>query len=79
MCRLNVKQIQKEELQNDKRDPNVRFLQLDFASCEFQNEIQSALWSRNSVTLFTAAKFSQDNCPTFLICSDTKEMGKKYS
>ena len=49
---------------------------MDFAinySFEYQEDVQSALWSRSSVTLFTAACMHAGSCKTFLICSDTKE------
>ena len=42
-------------------------------SCEYQTEIQSALWSRASITLFTAAAITKDSCQSFLICSGTKD------
>ena len=45
-------------------------------SCEYQAEIQSALWSRASVTLFTAAVFYKDTTKTYLICSNTNDKGK---
>ncbi|CAB4008281.1 Hypothetical predicted protein [Paramuricea clavata] len=45
-------------------------------SCEYQTEIQSALWSRASVTSFTAAAITKDSCQSFLICSDTKNKDK---
>jgi len=45
-------------------------------SREYQNEVQSALWSRGSVTLFTAASMHKGNCQTYLICSDTKDKKK---
>ena len=46
-------------------------------SCEYQNEIQSALWSRNSINLFTAALYS-NNLPgkSFLLITDCKDKGK---
>ena len=44
--------------------------------CEYQNEVQSALWSRNSVQLFTGAVFYNNDCKTYQICSDTKDKGK---
>ena len=49
-----VKRIQSDAFESLK-EAN-RILQIDFAmaySCEYQDEIQSALWSRASVTLFT--------------------------
>lgn len=56
-----------------------RVLQIDFAmaySCEYQNKVQSALWSRASVQLFTAAGFFNGKCSSFIICSDAKDKGK---
>ena len=76
---INIKRIQAEEFQEDQSTPNVRILQMDFAmnySCEYQEEVQSAPWSRASVTLFTAAAMNDGKCKTFLICSDTKEKTK---
>ena len=76
---INIKRIQARQFQEDQSNPNVRILQADFAmnySCEYQDEVQSALWSRASVTLFTAAAMHDGQCKTFLICSNTKEKTK---
>ena len=76
---INLKRIQADEFSKDKNNEKVRLLQMDFAmnfSCEYQNEVQSALWSRGSVTLFTAAAMHKGNCQTYLICSDTKDKEK---
>lgn len=76
---VRVKRIQATAFEKDKSGNNSRILQVDFAmaySCEYQNEIQSALWSRASVQLYTAAVFVNDECHTYLICSDTKDKGK---
>ena len=46
-------------------------------SCEHQNEIQSALWSRSSVNLFTGALYSKGRgCQCFLIVTDSQDKGK---
>jgi hypothetical protein len=45
-------------------------------SCEYQDVIQSALWSCASVTLFTAAVFYKETTKTYLICSNIKDKGK---
>ena len=45
-------------------------------SCKYQNEIQSALWSRESVMLFTTAMTYKTECKTFLIVSDSRDKGK---
>jgi hypothetical protein len=79
LTHVNTKRIQAEEFENDKKSENKRVLQIDFAmnySCEYQSEIQSALWSRASVTLFTAAAITKDSCQSYLICSDTREKDK---
>lgn len=53
---------------------------MDFAmsySCEYQNEVQSALWSRNSVNLFTMALFVKDEkCRSFIGVTDSHDKGK---
>ena len=70
MHHVNLKRIQAAEFQQDKLNDDVRILQVDFAmsfGCEYQNEIQSALWSRSSVMLFTAASFYKGNCQTYVI------------
>jgi len=74
---VRIKRIQSAAFDDDKKHCCV--LQVDFAmaySCEYQNEIQSALWARDSVTLFTGAMFCGNACKTFLICSDTRDKGK---
>lgn len=76
---VRIKRIQSNEFLKDKNLSHKRVLQMDFAmsySCEYQNEIQSALWNRNAVLLFTAATFFGGECQTYLICSDTPEKGK---
>lgn len=76
---INVKRIQAKQFLEDQHNPAVRVLQIDFAmnySCEYQNEVQSALWSRASVALFTAATIYNGMCKTFLICSDTRDKTK---
>ncbi|GBN11113.1 hypothetical protein AVEN_248400-1 [Araneus ventricosus] len=59
--------------------PESRVLQLDFAtnySGSYQDEVQGALLTRKSITLFTAAVFVHGKCNTYLICSDTSEKEK---
>lgn len=76
---VNTKRVQHGEFEKDKKKDQVRILQIDFAmsfSCEYQNEIQSALWSRSSGLLFTAAVFWRNDCETYVICSDTKNKDK---
>jgi len=74
---VRVKRIQEAEFENDKKA--ARVLQIDFAmayQCEYQDEVQSALWSRQSVTLFTAAVFHCGETKSLVICSDTKNKDK---
>ena len=76
---VNTKRIQAQDFEDDKIDDEARILQIDFAmnySCEYQNEVQSALWSRGSVMLFTAAVTYKDTCKTYLICSNSCDKGK---
>ena len=72
---INVKRIQAAEFERDKNDEKKRVVQIDYAmnfTSEWQDEIQSALWHRCSVTLFTIAIYGKDFEKTALICSDTK-------
>ena len=58
---------------------NTHVLQIEFAmiySCEYQNEIQSDLWSLRNVMLFTAALTYKSVCKTFLIVSDSHDKDK---
>lgn len=74
---VRIKRIQASAFESDKENSLV--LQLDFAmnyTCEWQGEVQSALWSRKSVTLFTAAMFDAKNTKCFLIVSDTRDKTK---
>ena len=68
IAHINTKRVQAQEFESDKKRENVRVLQIDFAmnySCEYQVEVQSALWSRASITLFTAAAITKDSCQCF--------------
>ncbi|XP_071034011.1 uncharacterized protein [Parasteatoda tepidariorum] len=79
MKHVHIKRIQHAEFEKDKSNQKTRIMQVDFAmsfSCEYQNEVQSALWSRATVLLFTAAVFYQNECKTFIICSDTTSKDK---
>ena len=57
---VRIKQIIHDNFEQDKKDSKCHLLQVDFAmaySCEYQNEVQSALWSHQTVNLFTAATY----------------------
>ena len=46
-------------------------------SCDYQNEVQSALWSWKCINLFTAAVYSKSQvCQPFLIITDSQDKGK---
>lgn len=74
---VRVKHIQSRAFEICKEEKTV--IQMDFAmaySCDYKNEVQSALWSRASVTLFTCAIFQDGKCESHLIVSDTTDKGK---
>ena len=77
---VRVKRIQANAFECDKSCPDYSVLQFDYAmafSCEYQDEIQSGLWSRASVNLFTAALYQRDKkCESFLCVSDSQDKGK---
>ena len=77
---VRIKHIQAAAFEREKKDPNCSVLQMDFAmnySCEYQNEIMSALWSRASVGLFTAALYERDlPCQSFIIATDSNDKYK---
>lgn len=76
---VNTKRIQANQFESDKKKPKARVLQMDFAmayECEYQNEVQSALWTRGSVNLLTAACTVDGQTQTFLICTDSKHKDK---
>ena len=79
LTHVNIKQIQSLQFQEDLQNPEAHVLQIDFSmsySCEYQNEIQSVLWSHESVMSFTAAMTYKAECKTFLIVSDSRDKGK---
>lgn len=61
-------------------DSSSCLLQMDFAenySCLFQDEIQSAHWHQNQVTLYTVIAYHRDEKLSIVIASDTREHEKK--
>ena len=57
---VQLKRILEASFQTVKAKSNIGITQIDFAmaySCEYQNEIQSALWASASINLFTLARF----------------------
>ena len=66
-----------QHLQRTKRG---EILQCNFAmvySCDYQNEVQNALWSWKCINLFTTALYSKSPvCQLFLIITDSQDKGK---
>ena len=76
---MNLKKIQARTFQEDIKDANARVLEIDYAmayQCQQQSEVQSALWTRDSVNLFTYVVYQNDKIKTFLICTNYK--GKTF-
>ena len=76
---VQVKRIQESSFNQIKSKSDVGLIQIDFAmaySCEYQNEIQSALWSRDSINLFTLARFVNQNVDCHLFVLDNYKKDK---
>ena len=76
---VRVKKKQEKEFKDDQEKEDIRIVQMDFAMsyiCEYQDEIQKALWHRNTVMLFTVAVFLNGDCSTYVIVSNAKEKDK---
>ena len=76
-----IKRIMHNNFEQDKKDSKYYLLQkliLPIAcNCEYQNEVQSALWSCQTVNLFTAATYDTNgNGKSFLILTDSHDIGK---
>ena len=74
---VQLKRIQEASFQTVKAKSNIGITQIDFAmaySCEYQNEIQSALWTRASINLFTLARFvNQEGFCHLFVLDDYKK------
>ena len=76
---VNLKRIQANAFQNNINDADTRDLQIDYAmayQCQQQSEVQSALWTRGTINLFTCVVYHKDQTKTFLICTDYKGKDK---
>ena len=77
---VRIEQIQSTASMEDKKRSDCHVLQCDFTmtySWEYQNEVQSDLWSRKCINLFTAALYSKSQvCQPFLIITDSQDKGK---
>ena len=72
---VRIKRIQSTAFTENKKRNDCHVLQCGFAmaySCDYQNEVQSDLWSRKCINLFTAALYSKNQvCQPFLIITDS--------
>ena len=80
---VRIKRVQSNAFEFDKKDKDLSLLHFDFAmaySCAYQNEIQSALWSRRSVNLFTAIFYNGKEKPTpYLVVTNCLKIKMPYS
>ena len=76
---VRIKRIQEAKFLEDKAKANVGLTEIDFAmpySCEYQNEIQSALWTRATINLFTLASFVNQEVTCHLFVLDNYKKDK---
>ena len=81
---MRIKWIQSTAFMEDKKRSDCHVLQCDFAMayrCDYQNEVQSALWSGKCINSFTAALYSKSQvCQPFLIITaKTKEKNPVFT
>ena len=72
---VNTKRIQAREFEAVTNKKNARVLQMESAmvyECMYQDEVQSACWSRGSVNLFTAASISKPPHKTYPVSTHSK-------
>ena len=70
--------------QQNKKNSKCHLLHFGFAmtnSCEYQNEVQSAFWSQQTVKVFTAATYDTNDDTnvkenSFLIVTNSQDKGK---
>eukprot|EP00112_Aurelia_sp_Birch-Aquarium-sp1_P019466 Seg4820.5 transcript_id=Seg4820.5/GoldUCD/mRNA.D3Y31 product="hypothetical protein" protein_id=Seg4820.5/GoldUCD/D3Y31 len=80
----HIKRQQAKSYQSDKelasnKDSEIAVLQMDFAenySCSAQDEVQSAHWNQNQVTLFTTVSWLKGKVVSHVIVSDFMEHTK---
>ena len=76
---VRIKRIQEARFLEDKAKANVGVTQIDFAmaySCEYQNETESALWTRATINLFTLARFVNQEVTCHLFVLDNYKKDK---
>ena len=76
---VRIKRIQEARFLEDKAKANVGITQKDFSmaySCKYQNEIQSALWTRATINLFTLARFVNQEVTCHLFVLDNYKKDK---
>lgn len=77
---VHVKRVQSSAFDLDKKMHNVRVTQFDFAmnfTSEVQREVQSALWGRASIVLFTVASKLNDSDTSMVLVSQNVSKDKK--
>ena len=78
--RLQAKQYELDKKLASAKESKIGVLQMDFAenySCVVQDEIQSAHWNQNQVTLFTTVAWFKGTIDSQVIVSDFMEHTKK--
>ena len=68
--------------QEDIKDATTQVVQIAYAmayQCQQQSEVQSALWTRGSLNIFTSAVYHNDQTQTFIICTNYKEKDKCFN
>ena len=73
-CYVTKCQAKAFNIDRDAAEPQSATLQIDFGenySCTSQDEVQSAYWNREGVTLFNAVLWHNGNVQSFCVCSDT--------
>ena len=81
LLHMNTKPIQAEEFEKDKADPTMWTPQIHYAmtyECMYQDEVSGALWSRESINLFTCALTHTGPTTTMVICTDYKPKDNLY-
>ena len=79
---MNLKGIQAHVFQEDIKDATTQVVQIAYAmayQCQQQSEVQSALWTRGSLNIFTSAVYHNDQTKTFIICTNYKEKDKCFN
>ena len=72
---ISTKLIQVEEFEKDKADPTKQTHQIDYDmayQCMYQDELSGALWSQESINLFTCVLTYNRPMTTVVICTSLR-------